>query len=164
MVVQQLLNQQGKAGYLSQVWPCHHPQTTGRGSIMQRVQEKWNEWINECIKSGDMVVQCLVLSPHSKKAVGSIPGPGLFSMEFFAFSTCVCVGSLQLPPTVQKHAREVNWKHEIGIRSHCKCKWILVCLCHPAINWKLVQGVILPLPSQSSTPQDKIYFYSLCQS
>lgn len=63
-----------------------------------------------------------------------------------ACSPCVCV-ALWLRPTVHKRACKVNWKHEFGIKSHCKCKWMLVCLCPPAINWWLFVGVTLQWPS-----------------
>lgn len=50
------------------------------------------------------MVQWLALWPHGKKVADLIPGLGPFCVEF-ACSPCVIVGSLQLPPTVQKHAR-----------------------------------------------------------
>lgn len=46
--------------------------------------------------------------PYSKKVVGTIP-----FLCVSACSPCLCVGSswvLKLPPTVQKHARELNWE------------------------------------------------------
>ena len=54
------------------------------------------------------VYNLTVLSPHSKKVLGSCLGQAFFCVEF-ASSPCVCVGSLGvlwLPLTVEKVA---NW-------------------------------------------------------
>lgn len=50
----------------------------------------------------DMMAKWLSLLPHSKKALSSIPGPRPFSVDFLQV--------FGLPPTVQKHSYETNWR------------------------------------------------------
>lgn len=55
-----------------------------------------NEWEKKC-----RLAQWLALLPHSDEVAGSIPGAVLCG---------VATRVLQLPPTVQKRACEVNWE------------------------------------------------------
>lgn len=78
---------------------------------------KYSEW-------GDAVGQWFALSPHRKKVVGSIPGGLGPPCVAFACPLCVFVCSLRLPPTVQRHACEVN--RELKIVCRCVCEWLFV--------------------------------------
>lgn len=85
--------------------------------------------------------------PHSKKVMGWIPGSGAFLCGVCMF--CVCVGfppGLQLPPTVQRRGSvcqlSMVWKFKR------ECGWLFVCLCWPAINWQLAQGVTRLTPDR----------------
>lgn len=58
------------------------------------------------LEQGDIVVQWLVLPPHSKKVKGEITSLGPFCVAL-VWSRYICVGPLwvqRLPPTVQSHA------------------------------------------------------------
>ena len=67
--------------------------------------------------------------PHGKK----VPGVGTRR----GFSPLV----LRLPPSVQTHAREVNWSLYIAHKCECECEWLFVLYVTPVMNWQLVQHV-----------------------
>lgn len=75
-----------------------------------------------------------IVAPWPGRGLDSDPRP---SCVEFACSHWACMGSLLVlpfPPTVQRHAREVNWQLWIVCRCTCECG-VFVSLC-----WRLVHG------------------------
>lgn len=70
---------------------------------------------------GGKVEQWFTRPSHSK-VISSIPSLGPFCL--FACSSCICVVTLQAPPTARKHACEANWRLYIVPRCECVCLYM----------------------------------------
>ena len=85
---------------------------------------RWITWIVQFV-FWVMLVGCTMMqwsapSAHRKRVPGCVE---------FACSLCENEGSLRilpLPPTVQKHACQVDWWHRIDPRSECECARLFV--------------------------------------
>ena len=60
----------------------------------------------------------------------------LRSCVFVCVCVCVCLlRVLQFPPTVQRHAAQVDWRLEIACRCECECV-------HPVTDWQVFPSTL----------------------